>query len=149
MRKGGSSNTTNTKRDSKQEIKKQFVDSLFSNKKVEAEELNKQAEKVENSEDAGTITKEYEDVILTKKKNIIRIAHQQGKLFRKFKEKGKFIKLVKELKVHKITIIFKINIVKLTDKYPKLMKSSVTLNFCKNLFKDVKEVRLENLVEFK
>ena len=149
MRKGGSSNITNTKRDSKKEIKKQFVDSLFSNKKVETEELNKQAEKVENSEDAGTITKEYEDVILTKKKNIIRIAYQQGKLFPKFKEKEKFIKLVKELKVHKITIIFKINIVKLTDKYPKLMKSSVTLNFCKNLFKDVKEVRLENLVEFK
>ena len=36
------------------------------------------------------------------------------------------MKLVGDFKVHKNTIIFKINIFKLIDKYPKLMKSSVT-----------------------
>ena len=34
------------------------------------------------------------------------------------KDKEKFIKLVNEFKVHKSTIIFKMNIVKLIDKHP-------------------------------
>ena len=43
--------------------------------------------------------------------------------------------MVKEFKVNKSTMIFKINIVKLIDKYPKLMKSSFVLKFFENLFK--------------
>ena len=46
-------------------------------------------------------------------------------------------------------MMFKINIVKLIDKYPKLMKSSATLNFLKTYFKGIKEVCNENLDEFK
>ena len=90
-----------------------------------------------------------EDIIRTKKKNIICIAYHQEKVFQKFKEKDKFIKLVKEVKAHKTTMIFKINIVKLIDKYPKLMKSPVPLYFLKNYFKDIKEICSENLDEFK
>ena len=43
--------------------------------------------------------------------------------------------MVKEFKVNKSTMIFKINIVKLIDKYPKLMKSSFVLKFFENPFK--------------
>ena len=50
------------------------------------------------------------------------------------------MKLVGDFKVHNSTIIFKINILKLIDKYPKLMKSSVTLSFLKNYFKDIKQI---------
>lgn len=35
--------------------------------------------------------------------------------------------------------IFNINIVKLLDKFPKLMESSLTLDFLKNYFKDIKD----------
>ena len=64
----------------------------------------------------------------------------------KIKDKKKFIKLVNELKVHKNTIIFKINIFKLINKRPKLM-SSVTSDFLKNYYKDIKQIYNENLNE--
>ena len=69
-------------------------------------------------------------------------------MFKKFKDKDKFIKLVNEFRAHKITIIFKINIFKLTEKYPKLMKSSIGLGFLKNYYKDIKEICSENAKEF-
>ena len=52
-----------------------------------------------------------------------------------FKDKEKFIKLAKDFKVHWSTIIFKIDIFKLTDKHPKLMKSSARLGFLKTTTK--------------
>ena len=73
LRKGGSNNTTKTIRLSKEKIKKQQIDSLFSNGKVETEDLNKKANKVGKSEDAATVIKKFEKIIRTKKKNIISI----------------------------------------------------------------------------
>ena len=122
---------------------------------VETEELNKMAEEVEKSgccyrkiEDVAAVTKQYEDIIRSKKKGIISIAYYQGKVFKRFKDKERFIKLVNEFKVHKSTIIFKINIFKLIDKHPKLMKSSMTLGFLKNYYKDIKQICKENSNEF-
>ena len=54
--------------------------------------------------------RKYENIIRTKKKGIINIAFHQGKVFKKFKDKEKFITLVNKLGIHKTTIIFKINI---------------------------------------
>ena len=48
--------------------------------------------------------------------------------------------MVRKLKIHKSTLIFKISVFKLIEKYPKLMKSSVT-DFSEELF----EGREENL----
>ena len=121
-------NATKARRLSKEEIKKELINFLIDNEKVETEGLNEQAAKVENSEDVATI-KKHEDIILAKKKNIIDIEYHQGKVFRRFKDKEKFIKLVKQFKVHKTKMIFEISIAKLINKYPELMKSSVTLNF--------------------
>ena len=56
--------------------------------------------------------------------------------------------MVSKLKIHKSTIIFKINIFKLIDKHPKLMKWSITLTFLKNYFKDIKQIYKENSSEF-
>ena len=64
----------------------------------------------------------------------------QGKVFHKFKEKEKFIELIKQFTIYKTIMTFKINIVKLIDKYPNLMKPSVTLIFFPNYFKDIKYV---------
>ena len=55
--------------------------------KVESEHLDKMTNRVEKSEDAVFIIREYENIIRTKKKNIIRIVYQQGKVFKRFKEK--------------------------------------------------------------
>ena len=70
----------------------------------------------------------------TNKKKIIGFAYEQGKIFKKFKEDTKFKNLVEQFRINKSTIIFKINTVKLVDKYKKMLTSSVTLNFFKKLF---------------
>ena len=146
--KKGSENTKRTRRYSREGIKQQLIDSIFNNDIIKTEELNEKADKVEKPEGAAAIIKQYEDVIGTKKKKIISIAYHQGKVFKKFKDKEKFIKLVNELKVHKSTIIFKINIVKLIDMHTILMKSSVTLAFLKNYYKDIKQICNENPNDF-
>ena len=79
-----------------------------------------------------------------KKKGIINVAFHQGQIFKRFKEKEKFAKLVSELGIHKTTIIFKINVFKLCKKYPKLLKSSIGLGFFKNYHKDIKAICKEN-----
>ena len=83
--------------------------------------------------------KKYEEIIRTKKAFLC-IAYHQGKVFRRFKTKKKFIKLVKEFNVQKTTIVLKINILKLIDKHPKLMKSSMPLGSLKNYYKDSKQI---------
>ena len=47
-------------------------------------------EKIEDPERAAEIIKRYEDIIKTKKKGIINVAHYQRQVFKKFKEKKKF-----------------------------------------------------------
>ena len=81
---------------------------------AEFESLNKEAEEVQDPEAAAEIIKWYEDVSKTKKKGIINVAYHQGQVFKRFKEKEKFAKLVSELGIHKTTIIFKISIFKLS-----------------------------------
>ena len=76
------------------------------------------------------------------------VAFYQEKIFKRFKEKEKFQQMVGKLKIHKSTIIFKINVFKLIEKYPKLMRSSMTLTFLKNYLKDIKKVCEENLSQF-
>ena len=91
---------------------------------------------------------ECEDIIRTKKKGIVHIAYYQGKVFKKFKDKEKFITLVNKLNIHKTTIIFKINVYKLCERHPKLLKSSIGLVFLKNYYKYIEEICSENAKEF-
>ena len=121
----GAADSKNTKQLSKNEIKKQLLESIIINEVVESEELNKEAEEMQEPKKAAKIIKQYEDIIKTKKKGIISIAYYQGKVFKRFKEKEKFIKLVSQLRIHKNTIIFKINIFKLCERYLKLLSSSL------------------------
>ena len=118
------------------------------NEVAESEGLKKQAEEVQKPEDAADLINQYESIILIKKKGIIDIAFYQGKVFKKFKEKERFIALISQLGIHKTTIIFKINVFKLDEKTPKLLKSSIGLGFLKNYFKDIKEICTENPQEF-
>ena len=144
----GLADSKKTKRLSKEEIKKQLLDSMIIDEVAEFENLNKEAEEVQDPEEAAEIIKRYEDVIKTKKKEIINVAYHQGQVFKIFKEKEKFAKLVSELGIHKTTIIFRINVFKLCKKYPKLLKSSIGLGFFKNYHKDIKAICEENEKDF-
>ena len=137
-----------TRKLTRDEIEKHLIESMVMNEIVESDELKKQAEEVQKPKDAANLIKQYDGIIRTKKKGIINIAFHQGKVFKKFKDKEKFITPVNKLGIHKTPIIFKINIFKLCEKYPKLLKSSIGLGFLRNYFKDIKEVCSENAKEF-
>ena len=67
--KKGSDNAKKIRRLRKEEIKQHLIDYLMNSDKIEIEELNEKADKVEKSEDAANIMKEYEEIIRTKNKN--------------------------------------------------------------------------------
>ena len=112
------------------------------------EDLNELPEKVQKSKEAADIIKQYKEILRTKRKGIVSVVYYQGKIFKRFKEKGKFTQMINKLKIHKSTIIFKINIFKLTEKHPGPMKSSVTLTFLKNHLKGNKKICEENSSKF-
>ena len=132
------------KRLSEEDIKAKLLHSMTTDEIVEFDDLNKEAEKIQDPQKAADIMKRYEDIIKTKNKGIINAAYHQGQFFKRFKEKEKFAKLVKELGIHINTIIFRINVFKLCKKHPKLLKSSVGLGFFKNYHKGIKTICEEN-----
>ena len=136
------------KRLSKEEIKTKLLDSMTIDEIVGFDDLNKEAEKMQDPEKAVDIIKRYEDTIKMKNKGIINVAYHQGQVFKRFKEKEKFAKLVSELGIHKNTIIFKINVFKLCKKQSKLLKSSIGLGFFKNYHKDIKAICKEYEKDF-
>ena len=129
-----------TKRLSKEEIKTKLLDSMTIDEIVEFDDLNKEAKKIQDPKKAADIIKRYEDIIKTKNKGIIDVAYHQGQVFKRFKEKEKFAKLVSELRIYKTTIIFGINVFKLCTKHSKLLKSSIGLGVFKNYHKDIKAI---------
>ena len=133
MKKDSDSAKQSSRRPSKEEIEKRLMDLLIYKESIDTEDLNERANIVESYEEGVDYIKEYKDIIKTNKKSIIFFAYQQDEVFRKFKENRKFKSLVEQFKITKGTIIFKMNIVKLVDKYPKTMTSSVTLNFLKKV----------------
>ena len=126
------------KRLSIEEIKKKLLDSMTIDEIVKFDDLNREAEEVQDPEKAVIIIEQYENIIKTKRKGIINVAYHQGQVFKRFKEKEKFAKLVSELGIHKTTIICKINVFKLCKKYPKLLASSIGLGIFKNYYNDMK-----------
>ena len=74
----------------------------------------------------------------SKKNNILKLAYNQGIIFKKFKENSKFTSAVAKFKISKATINFKIGIIKFIDDYPKMKKSSISLHFLKNNFRLLK-----------
>ena len=132
----------------KSKINKQLLESIIINEVVESEEINKKAEEIQESVEAAELIKQYEYIIKTQKKGIISTTYYQGKVFKRFKEKEKFMKLVSQLGTYKNTIIFNIKVFKLCERYPKLLRSSIGLGFFKNYRKDIKTVCRENEEDF-
>ena len=86
-----------TKHISKEEIKKRLLDSMIIDENLEFDDLNKEAEEVQDREKAAKIIKWQEGIIKTKRKGIINVANHEGQVFKRFKEKEKFSKLVSDL----------------------------------------------------
>ena len=76
-----------TKCKSREEIKKQLLDSMIIDENLEFDDLNKEAEAVQDPEKAAKIIKRYEDTIKTKRKGIINFAYHQRQVLKRFKEK--------------------------------------------------------------
>ena len=72
-----------------EEIKKQLLDSMIIDENLEFDDLNKEAEEIQDPEKAAEIIERYEDIIKTKKKGIINVAFHQGQIFRRFKDNEK------------------------------------------------------------
>ena len=107
---------------------------------IRTKSWKKKTVKSKKTEDAPAVIREYKEIIKSKKRSIIWLAYQHRKVFQKFKENMKFIEMVKQFGVTKSTTIFKINIVKLIDKHPKIKNSSLSLHLLKNYLKMVKKI---------
>ena len=109
------------------EIRRKLIESLVMNDTIETDELTRRVQELEDPE---------------------KVAEVIGKVFKKFKDKEKFITIVNKLGIHKTTIIFKINIFKLCEKYPKFFNSSIGLGFFKNHYKEIRVICNEKAQEF-
>ena len=102
----------------KEQIKKQLFDSFVCDD-INKEDVSATADAIKDYQETMKTIKEWENIIKTNKKKIIDFAYEQGKIFRKIKEDTNFKNLVEQFRINKITIIFKINILKLVEKYNK------------------------------
>ena len=134
----------------KSEIKKELEDSISNSKKNENKNIEEMANNcTESKEDAAKVIHEFEE-IKNKKSDIVWLAYYQGKIFQKFRSKERFVNdVVTKFKVSKSTILFKIALSRLIDKYPKIKNSSLSLHYFKKHLKLIKEVCKESASEFK
>lgn len=71
-----------------------MISSFVNSEKNESENLDEVVNEVEKFEDAAAVVREDGEIIRTKKSNIICIAYQQGKVFKKFKKNKKYIQII-------------------------------------------------------
>ena len=140
-----------TTKKTKSEIKKELEDSLASSKKNENADIEEIANNyTESKEGAAKAISKFEEIIKNKKSDIVWLAYYQGKIFQKFRSKERFVNdVVTKFKVSKSTILFKIALSRLIDKYPKIKNSSLSLHYFKKHLKLIKEVCKESSSKFK
>ena len=110
----------------KYEIKKELEGSIANGKKNENTDIEEITNNcTESQEDVAKVIHEFEEIIKNKKSDIVWLAYYQGKIFQKFRSKERFVNdVVTKFKVSKSTILFKLALSKLIDKYPKIKNSS-------------------------
>ena len=140
-----------TNKKTKSEINKDLEDSMANGKKNENTDIKEITNIcMESEEDAAKVIHKFEEIIKNKKSDIVWLAYYQGKIFQKFRSKERFVNdVVTKFKVSKSTIVFKIALSKLIDKYPKIKNSSLSLHYFKKHLKLIKEVCKESASEFK
>ena len=125
-----------TTKKTKSEIKKELEDSIANGKKNENTDIEQMAKNcTESKEDAAKIIHEFEEIIRNKKSDRVWLAYHQDKIFQKFRLKERFVNdMVPKFKVNKTTIVFKIALSRLIDRYPKIKDSSLSLQYFKNIW---------------
>ena len=115
----------------KSEIKKDLEDSIANDKKNENTDIEEMANNcMESEEDAAKVIHKFEEIIKNKKSDIVWLAYYQGKIFQKFRSKERFVNdVATKFKVSKSTIVFKIALSKLIDKYPNIKNSLLSLHY--------------------
>ena len=124
-----------TTKKTKSEIKKELEDSIANGKKNENTDIEQMAKNCTKSkEDAAKIIHEFEEIIRNKKSDRVWLAYHQDKIFQKFRLKERFVNdMVPKFKVNNTTIVFKIALSRLIDRYPKIKDSSLSLQYFKNI----------------
>ena len=138
-----------TTKKTKSEIKKELEDSIANGKKNENTDIEEITNNcTESQEDVAKVIHEFEEIIKNKKSDIVWLAYYQGKIFQKFRSKERFVN--DAVKKFKVSIVFKIALSKLIDKYPKIKNSSLSLHYFKKQSKLIKKkVCKESASEFK
>ena len=60
----------------------------------ENQKLNEQTEKVTKHEEAIPVVQDYETIVRSKKEGVLNVAFRQGKIINKFKDSGRFGKMI-------------------------------------------------------
>ena len=116
-------------------ILEKLCESVLS-EQTESEGIEGLGKKLAENVDAAELIKKMDEMIGTRRNDVLMIAYQQGKIFKRFKTDNKFINAVTKFEITKATINFKIAIVKFIDDY------------LKNNFRVIKEVCQEHASEF-
>lgn len=130
-------------------MKNEFIKSLQEREVVKNEELNGRALSVTSQEQAIPIVKDYELVIGSQMKGMLHVAYRQGLLLKKFNDFNKFEQILMDIEVSKSTVYFKVKLVNLLDKYPKIKCFFLSLIFLKDYAKAINEVCKESRGQFK
>ena len=115
---------------------------------IESKGIKELAKNVDNPGDAAELIRKMDYMIKSKKNNILLIVYHQGKIFKRFKTNNKITSAVSAFKIIKVTIKFKIDIVKFIDMYPKMQRSCISFYYLKNNLRVDKEVCQEHASEF-
>ena len=115
---------------------------------VDSKGIEDLSKNVENPDDAAELIARIERIMKSKKKNILTLAYHQGIILKKYKENSRFTSAVAKFKISKVTINFKIGIIKFIDDYPKMRKPSIVLHYLKNNFRVIQELCKEYASEF-
>ena len=135
---------------SKELVLEKLRDSLINSKEeIETKGLEESIKNTGNPKDAAELVKKTDKYIKCSKNNILMLAYQRGKLFRKFKKNSSFINAVTEFGISKTTINFKTDVVNFINQYPGMTKSSVSLFYLKNNFRTIKNVCQEHNSEIR
>ena len=120
----------------------------MSEEEVDIKGVEDLTKRVDSPDDAAELIERIERIMKSKKNNILTIAYHQGIIFKNCKENNRFTSEVAKFKISKVTINFKIDIIKFIDDYPKIQKSSISLHFLKNNFRVIKDVCKEHTSKF-
>ena len=113
-----------------------------------AKELAQRTKKENNYEEVTLVVKECKNIIRPQEKGILNVPFSEGKFLKCLNESERFVEMIYKAMRQTINYCFKLNLLKILEKYLKLKKSSLSLNVFQNYRKTIKKVCKESGSEF-